>query len=380
MTYSEKDIEYALQIIHHREELDELMVIEWLDSLEHQQLLEEIALWGQIVDDRFIGDVEIAKRKVCAKLKQRRRRMILRFSVAAASIAIFLIVGILLFIKPEQTITIAEAEKGDYTTLILADGEVVNLEMQGGEIFRGSVETIINDTKRSLKCNRISAELSDTLIKWNVLKVPVGQTYHVLLADGTQVWLNAATELQFPTNFGGSFRNVKLKGEAYFEVTKNLELPFRVEIAPEISIEVLGTSFNVKAYGNEDKIEALLEKGKIRMEVNGDSVELFPGDLGSYDRLGRHIDLIRPENVDKYLAWRSGKFIFENASLSVVFKEIARWYGVQVKYCGDNIPDFKISGNLRRILDLEMILKALEKTGEIKFEIQDQTLLVRSAK
>ncbi len=378
MTYSDKEIEYALQIIHHRGELNDLMVNEWLKSSEHRQLLEEVALWGRVVDAGIVCDVEEAKFAVAKKIKQRRRKIYLQLSAVAASVVLFFVIGVSLLSKQETSIIIATTEKGDYTSLILANGEVVNLELQCGEVFRGNAGIIINDSLKGLECGKMAELQSDSSVAWNILRVPVGQTYHILLADGTQVWLNAETELQFPTHFSKDLRHVRLKGEAYFEVSKNIGRPFRVELESNMNIEVLGTSFNVKAYEDDDKVETLLEKGKILMVANGRSVELAPGDLGVYGRGNQSMDLLRPGRLENYTAWRFGKFIFENASLIQVAKELARWYGLQVKYRGGKIPDIKISGNLRRSSELSTILKALEKTGKIQFEVQNQTLWIKS--
>ena len=375
MTYQEKEIEYALQIIHHRNELDDLEVIEWLKSSEHKQLLEELALWGRACGDGIVGNVEEAKSVVAVKIKRRKLRLYVRLSVIAASVVVFFMVGILLLTRQETTITIAETEKGNYISLTLANGEVVNLDQQRGEVFRGNAGIIVNDSLKGLACGKIAELHRDSAIAWNVLKVPVGQTYHISLADGTQVWLNAATELQFPTRFCKEFRRVRLRGEAYFEVSKNVGRPFIVELDSNTNIEVLGTSFNIKAYEDDGKVEALLEKGKILMVANGRSVGLIPGELGIYER-GGEISLYRPDRLEAYTAWRSGKFIFENASLYQVAKELARWYGLRVKYRGGKIADLKISGNLRRSSDLNTILKALEKTGKIQFEIDGQTLWI----
>lgn len=374
MTYQEKEIEYALQIIHHRNELDDLEVIEWLKSSEHKQLLEELALWGRACGDGIVGNVEEAKSVVAVKIKRRKLRLYVRLSVIAASVVVFFMVGILLLTRQETTITIAETEKGNYISLTLANGEVVNLAQQRGEVFRGNAGIIVNDSLKGLACGKIAELHRDSAIAWNVLKVPVGQTYHISLADGTQVWLNAATELQFPTRFYKEFRRVRLRGEAYFEVSKNVGRPFIVELDSNTNIEVLGTSFNIKAYEDDGKVEALLEKGKILMVANGRSVGLTPGELGIYER--GEISLYRPDRLEAYTAWRSGKFIFENASLYQVAKELARWYGLRVKYRGGKIADLKISGNLRRSSDLNTILKALEKTGKIQFEIDGQTLWI----
>lgn len=375
MTYLDKEIEYALQIIHHRNELDDLEVCEWLKSSEHQLLLEDIALWGRVADDGNVGNVEEAKSLVDRKIRRRRQRIYLKLSVVAASVVVFFAVGVLFFTRNEPVMTIARTEKGDFISLTLANGEVINLDLQQGEVFRGNAGIIVNDSLRGLECDKIAGLHSDTVVAWNVLKVPVGQTYHISLADGTQVWLNAATELQFPTRFCKDLRHVKLRGEAYFEVSKNVGRPFIVELDSNTNIEVLGTSFNVKAYEDDDKVEALLEKGKILMVANGRSVGLTPGELGIYER-GGEISLYRPDRLETHTAWRSGMFVFENASLSHVAKELARWYGLQVKYCGGKIPDFKISGNLRRSSELNTILKALEKTGKIQFKIDRMTLWV----
>lgn len=374
MTYSEKEIEYALQIIHHRNELDDLEVSEWLKSSEHQQLLEELALWGRACGDGIVGNVEEAKSVVAVKIKRRRLQLYVRLFAIAASVVVFFMVGILLLTRQETTITIAEAEKGNYISLTLANGEVVNLEQQRGEVFRGNAGVIVNDSLKGLACGKIAELHRDTAIAWNVLKVPVGQTYHISLADGTQVWLNAATELQFPTRFCKNSRRVRLRGEAYFEVSKNVGRPFIVE-ATGVEVQVLGTEFDVRAYPDEDVISTTLVEGQVRIAVAETNVALSPMEQAVWIPAKEKLE-VHQVDVESLVGWKNGRWVFDKSPICIIMKELSRWYDLKVEYSNEKSKYENFSLNLEKYDDFKQILSFLEETGNVRFALSENTVIV----
>jgi len=199
------------------------------------------------------------------------------------------------------------------------------------------------------------------------------------LADGSKVWLNAASTLKYPASFSGKERLVELSGEAYFEVAKNSAQPFRVKIK-DASIEVLGTSFNVMAYEDEPVSRTTLVDGAVRIVHGSDEAVLKPGDQGeiAYSSSGvlTPIKLTVGVNTELESSWKTGGLEFKDDDIQTVMREIARCYDVEVKYEG-KIPKVLFTGNFSRKDDLSQILKQLEHQ-HIQFRISGKTITVTS--
>ncbi len=204
-----------------------------------------------------------------------------------------------------------------------------------------------------------------------------GMVTQFLLADGTKVWLNSNSELQFPTYFIGDFREVKLKGEAYFEVTKNKHQPFRVN-AKELRVEVLGTSFDVANYQDETMQEVILVEGKVGLSVRQDdkSTEnsfLQPGQRGVYcEKTGK---IVTDEvHVDKYIAWRDGNLIFRDDKMAEVVKRLSRWFNVEIVINDPEIKGYIYKANFRNE-NLEQVLNLLKISAPIDFSMTERKAL-----
>lgn len=199
------------------------------------------------------------------------------------------------------------------------------------------------------------------------------------LADGTKVWLNAASTLTYPVSFTGKARNVELSGEAYFEIAKNVDMPFRVKIR-DANIEVLGTRFNAMAYEDEPVSKTTLVEGSVKVVRGEQELLLQQGDQAeiTYSTSGvtMPIRLIRGVHQESILAWKGGDLEFKDDDLHTVMREIARCYNMEVKYEG-NIPEKRFTGNFSRKSELQQILKQLE-TRNIHFRIVGKTITVTS--
>ena len=168
-------------------------------------------------------------------------------------------------------------------------------------------------------------------VMYNTVTIPRGGEYCLELADGTKVWLNAETELRFPVNFSDKTRDVYLKGEAYFQVSKDELHAFQVHTSMG-TVAVLGTSFNVRDYADEQKVVTTLEMGKV-MYVSGENkkeIILTPGFQVQEEKTGE----IKMKKVDvmQYVGWREGKYVFENTALVDIMRTLERWYDIDVVY------------------------------------------------
>jgi len=200
-----------------------------------------------------------------------------------------------------------------------------------------------------------------------------GMVTQFALADGTKVWLNSCSELQFPTRFTGNIRDVTLKGEAYFEVTKNEKQPFRVK-ANELNIEVLGTSFNVINYESDTQTEVILVEGKVKLStvtgpVNKEFGIMHPGQRAVYHEELRKV-YTKQVDVDKYIAWRNGDLIFRDDSMEDVVKRLSRWFNVEIVINDPEIRKYIYKATFRNE-NLKQVLNLLKLSAPIDYSISE---------
>lgn len=207
------------------------------------------------------------------------------------------------------------------------------------------------------------------------MKIPRGGEYVLVLSDGTTVYLNAESELTYPVKFSGKDRRVCLKGEAYFEVERDTCKPFIVE-ANSLEIQVLGTEFGVRAYGDEECVRTTLKKGKVSVESEGCGVILTPNMQASFDKKTSQMD-VREVNVDLFLGWKDGRLIFDNCSLEDILKDLGKWYDFDVRYAREDARLIPFSLNIKKHDAFAEVLQLLEDTGCVKFDIRDNVVVVK---
>jgi len=253
--------------------------------------------------------------------------------------------------------------------LTLADGRTIALdEAQNGEIAKQAGVTI---TKT--KDGQLVYEGKTKANAFNNIATPKGGQYQINLPDGTKVWLNAASSLSYPASFTGDKREVRLLGEAYFEVSENKEMPFVVYTKGQ-EVVVLGTHFNVNAYEDESQTKTTLLEGsvKVRLVNSSASALLRPGHQAVFelDRLE-----VAPIDVAEAIAWKQGYFLFQDEDIRSIMRKIARWYDVEVVYAPD-ISDKRIGGNIAHSKSLSAVLKTLSNTDKFNFKIEGRRVTV----
>jgi ferric-dicitrate binding protein FerR (iron transport regulator) len=227
-------------------------------------------------------------------------------------------------------------------------------------------------------------------VAYNTVSTPRGGQYQVVLADGSKVYLNAASSIRFPAAFTGNERRVEITGEAFFEVTKRSlpskgKMPFIVTIVQPsgsvAEVEVLGTTFNINSYANEPEIRTTLVEGSVKVSsmVNGQSSMLQPGQQASILGLSKsqpsHPIPIQTVDVSQETAWVKGLFFFNRSDIKTVFRQLERWYDIEVVYEGA-VPDDTFSGKIQRNLPLSRVLKYLEK-GNIHYQLYGKKLVIQ---
>ncbi|MFC5873238.1 FecR family protein [Chryseobacterium arachidis] len=213
--------------------------------------------------------------------------------------------------------------------------------------------------------------ISENTNQTATLSTPRKGQYKTTLPDGTKVWLNAESELKFPTQFTTDERLVELKGEGYFEVAHNANKPFIV-ISKGQRVKVLGTKFNINSYSNEETTKTTLISGSVELsnEKNTASIKLKPGQQGKLNQSKFTTEFV---DTDIFTAWTTNEFQFEGAPLVEVLRQLERWYDVDVDY--SNIPNVSVHGTISRQKKLSSVLYTLEKITDLKFQVTNERRL-----
>lgn len=301
------------------------------------------------------------------------RLRILRFGVAAA--VVLLVVGSFYLFKGEReekrdampSIALISAQR---PTLKLNDGSVVLLDSVAAG-FKEEGVTVAR-TGGSTLAYLAEDAISKQALAFNTLNVPKGAEFDLILADGTQVWLNAESKLKYPVAFGGKERVVELEGEGFFKVSKDAARPFRVKTKGQV-VEVLGTEFNVDAYPDGEYVYTTLVEGKVKVDTDGKSLELTPG---MQSVVGKQNVYTRKVNTGDIVSWRNGMFVLEDKTLEEIMSKLTRWYDFSVFYQNQAAKDITFKGKIPRYASFESILDILERTGEVKFKVSGQTVTV----
>lgn len=357
-----------------------------LKKLMHEQYIED-ALDVKNVEMHF-SDKLLQKihNRIDDNVNTAKRFKIKRWMAVAASITGLFFCTYLFYIlrnNGNDQNAIAKVQKNDIAPgknkaiLKLSDGSVINLDdAENSRIAQEGNADIIKagGTLAYNKLDNANPQGSDnTIVPNNTLSTPRGGQYQLKLADGTIVWLNSASSLDFPAVFNGKERRVKLTGEAYFEVAKNKKLPFIVEVASS-EIKVLGTHFNIRAYSDDIiPVEATLIEGSIKFTHAEKSWVLQPGEQVNLEANGA---VVWNKNVDTddVIAWKNGFFHFEKRRIDFIMRELARWYDIEVIY-KDPI-DASFFAEMPKNTNLSDALKSLQLTGKVKFAVDGNRVTV----
>ena len=263
-----------------------------------------------------------------------------------------------------------------HAQLVLADGETVNLEAAGKDLISEGNVSIVN--AKGVLAYNLKDKKTVLQPVCNVLKIPRGGEYQLVLPDGTKVCLNSDSELKYTVPFSGNERRVQLKGEAYFEVARNKAKPFIVETNHQ-SVEVLGTKFNVSAYAEDVNVVTTLVEGKVKVKHAIDENSIAEEFLLPDEQLifNKETSGTSKETVETYpyTSWKDGRFAFESETLESFFTKIARWYNVEVFITDESIKAIRFTGDLPRYKNMTDILKIVEAEMSVHIEIEDNKVI-----
>ena len=300
--------------------------------------------------------------------------------LAAACIVIIISAG-LWFFKGDRPVNLKAQNSnspqdirpgGDKAILTLSNGAKISLgEVANGEIAKqaGIQITKTGDGQLIYKVLEASSGSSSNQLTFNTIETPRGGQYQIILPDQSHVWLNAESSLRYPTTFSGNERKVELKGEAYFEVAHNKDLPFKVETSGQV-VQVLGTHFNINSYSDEPSTKTTLINGSVKVYglSSNESEFLAPGEQSSLTKYGR-LDKVAGVNIQEAIAWKNKLFYFDNSNIEAVMRQLARWYDVKVEYEG-KVPQVRLSGEMYRRTNATKVLEILSYFN-VKYRIEN---------
>ena len=386
------------------EEAEEFIRLAAMDghAVELQRLLEDA--WGRPDDESVFTESEseamlhqvlragqgarVVPMEGASLASGGRRRRWVRFAAAAIVVGALGLGGFLWVHRGDQLpvagvrfVAPVAVPGGNKAVLILSDGSAVPLDSTKNGVLATQGNTHVVKVAGG-QLAYVGGGTAQAIL-YNTVRTPRGGQYQVTLPDGSRVWLNAATSLRFPTAFTGTDRTVELSGEAYFEIASRKDQPFHVKVR-EMTVDVLGTHFNVMAYDDEESFRTTLLTGAVRIQAGTTadfgnsntqrSVQLKPGEEARLSLDTKAIS-VAVADTDQCVAWKNGLFQFEGATLEHVMRQVARWYDVDVHYTGT--IDRHFSGMISRNAPLADVLHVLERAGKTSFTLEGRTVTVK---
>lgn len=369
-----------------------------------QELQEFWAMIGRLPDNNFLTQelkaawennwnefVSINKQelfnKVLARAKSQKAHIIpqrrLNWTRMAAAVIILMLGAGTYFLffnhAPKKDLAVEPQEKRfkndilpshQRATLTLANGKKILLDSAGnGKLTQQGNMQVLKQGEQIVYAGETNGQAA---VLYNTMATEKGKQYMLTLADGSKAWLNAASSITYPIAFAGNERKVTVTGEVYFEVAHNVNMPFMVQ-KNDMSVQVLGTHFNVNAYDDEMTIKTTLLEGSVRVTKGNSSMIITPGQQARVTMNGEL--KVANVNAEKVMAWKNNLFWFDNDDIQTIMREVARWYDAEIVYEGNVTNHYGFM--LERNLPVSKLLKILELTGGVHFTIEGNKITVR---
>lgn len=363
---------------HELEEKEQKEVEEWLAaSEEHRKIYRQtcrVILWTRWSRKEQSINEQIA----LSRLKRKQFRPFLsgwRY-VAALAILSLSVAGGLLWkqVVLPPAVNVAEVQPGSpKARLILSTGEQVDLTRHKAVVTERNGSILKWDTTGQIHYQH--SDRTEQVLIHNRIEVPRGGEFQVTLSDGTRVWLNATSELEYPVEFAADVREVRLQGEAYFEVAKDADHPFLVRVG-HYRLQVYGTKFNLNTY-EPNRIEVALVEGSIGFQAHANvpEVRLIPNQVGIADPTSGNTQ-IYDADISPYIAWKNNDMVFVNERLESIMQKVERWYDVEVVFGKAELKELRFYGDVKRYADIRELLAYLEQTSRAQFKIEGRTIVI----
>ncbi|RXQ88051.1 DUF4974 domain-containing protein [Ancylomarina salipaludis] len=353
---------------------------QWLETPLHRNLFEKIVTKENILKMSFEYDGCDLDKAWTKIEKQLLNKHLLQHWLAYAAILILPIaIGFLILTQNPQydevmTETTTIVPGSSHAILYFANGDVVDLKVDTSMLIRTKDHLLVRKDDEKLSINSDSL-LSNKLTRLNKIVTPIGGEYQVELPDGTKVWLNADSYLEFPSVFADNQRKVIAKGELYFDVAKDEAKPFIVE-SQGMNLKVLGTEFNLRSYADENQVISTLVEGSVEVKnALGDGRILVPGKQVHIQKSDNSMQ-VSQANIESVIAWKNGRFIFDNRRLEDIMYDLARWYDVKIFFGNSSVKEAHFSVDVLRYGEIESILSLIEGTGDASFVIKGNVITV----
>ncbi|WP_285009130.1 FecR family protein [Pedobacter faecalis] len=309
-------------------------------------------------------------------------------SIAAAVATIVFGVWFFNYRQPDDRGDLSNMTKNDVApgkygaTITLANGKVITLsDAKSGVVIGGGAGLVYNDNTAVIpgedgEILKKGLDKGSSASPGMTAVTQKGQTYQFTLPDGTRVWLNADSKLEFPASFASSnTRNVRLNGEGYFEVAKDKAHPFIVEGGGQ-QVKVLGTHFNISNYADEQGVKTTLLEGSVQVvpAVNQGTLTLKPRQQAIYNGQKLSLKEVDPDDV---VSWKNGDFVFEDEDFRTTMRKIARWYDLEIIYDQSVPVHIELAGWVSRNSNLSTVLKRIEVASKLHFTIEGRRVTVR---
>jgi transmembrane sensor len=302
-------------------------------------------------------------------------KKVARYAAVAATVAA-IVFGLKQIINTGSNITQQITAKADVKApvtnramITLGDGRTVYLDSAGN----GQLASEAGMNLVKLGDGQIAYQGNTETVQYNTLTNPRGsKVIDITLADGSRIWLNAGSSLRYPTAFTGATRNVTIEGEGYFQVAHNDKIPF-IASANGTEVKVYGTEFNLRAYKDDRELKVTLLKGSVGVTHNAQQQMLKPNEQAI---VAGNIILNQNVDTEDVIAWKDGVFTFHDQSVADIMKQAARWYDVEVVMEGNPTQGFTIL-NASRATPISNLLKSMETSGGVHFEINEKKIIVK---
>lgn len=267
----------------------------------------------------------------------------------------------------------AEAEDARRPVLVLANGERLVVP-EGRLAFEETAEG-----QRVMSDNELLASDQGNDTAYYTMEIPPKCDFHFVMSDGTKVWMNAASMMRYPVKFATDSRRIYAEGEIYLEVAKDASRPFYVEL-DGMEIAVLGTSFNVRAYRQEQEIQVTLAEGKVAARVGeGETHALTPGNRLSLEKHSGKVNM-QVVDVDDVLAWKRGFFVFKKSTLQEVASTLKYWYNADIRLASEEVARQTYTGVVNKEEPIDTFLKRLEEVSDVRCERQENLIIIQDHK
>ena len=374
-------LEKALSMMAHPDEWTEDKVLEIMEDEESMQVCQDILDCRLAMHREHLShkpDVEVEWEKFRKKHSRRSNRYWITMGVAIGMAASFLLIFVFSWIKGFNGLS---KDTIVYFTATDVANQDIMLKTTSGIHVSLSNQLIQEDLEKVgallLQIDSARLEYTESInkVETHLLSTPRGKTFEVVLVDGSKIWLNADSRLEYPSRFVGDKRVVKLYGEAYFQVAKNENQPFIVE-TDGLQTMVLGTEFNVRSYKDSPSHVTLIE-GSVKVSDidNKYCVMLKPSE--NVRLLDDGTFSLQKVDVDKYIYWRDGFFYFDNMSFADIMKDIGRWYNVNVIFENPKAMDYKLRYFCKRDEGIEIAIERLKCMKKARITLENNTVYIR---